>query len=219
MGVVDEARHKGRLREYIEAFAVALFIALFLRTTVVQARVIPSGSMENTLLVGDYLFVNKFVYGHHIPFTEGRILAVRMPSRGDIIVFDPPPFVSNKAFIKRVIAVPGETVEIRGKKVYIDGQQLEEEYAHFAEGFTGGLLPRRDNMPPSIVPPGKLFLMGDNRDRSYDSRYWGYVDLKDVIGKAMVVGASVDLNRDIRWYEAWRYPEYIRWSRFGKVLH
>lgn len=219
MGTTDGVRRKGKGREYIEAFAVALFIALFLRTTVVQARIIPSGSMENTLLVGDYLFVNKFVYGYHLPFTEGRILEIREPARGDIIVFDPP-FESSKAFIKRVIAVPDETVEIRRKKVYINGRQLTEDYARFAEGSAEDrFLPRRDNMPPLKVPSGKLFVMGDNRDRSYDSRFWGFVDLDDVIGKAMVIGASVDLNRDIRWYEAWRYPELVRWGRFGKVLH
>lgn len=215
----NKAHRKGKVREYIEAFAVALFIALFLRTTVVQARVIPSGSMENTLLVGDYLFINKFVYGYHVPFTEGRILAMREPARGDIVVFDPP-FESSNAFIKRVIAVPGETVEIRRKTVYVDGRPLQENYTRFAEGSREDTFhSRRDSLPPLKVPHGKLFVMGDNRDRSYDSRFWGFVDLDDIIGKAMVVGASVDLNRDIRWYEAWRYPELVRWDRVGKVLH
>ncbi len=219
MGATEKVRHKGKTREYIEAFVVALFIALFLRTTVVQARVIPSGSMENTLLVGDYLFVNKFVYGYHLPLTDGRILAIREPARGDIIVFDPP-FESSKAFIKRVIALPGETVEIRRKKVYINGRQLEESYANFKEGAAEDrFLSRRDNMPPLKVPPGKLFVLGDNRDNSYDSRFWGFVDADDVIGKAMVIGASVDINLDIRWYEAWRYNELVRWGRLGKVLH
>ncbi len=218
MAATGGASRKGKTREYIEAFAVALFIALFLRTTVVQARIIPSGSMEDTLLVGDYLFINKFVYGHHLPFAKGRILAIREPARGDIVVFDPP-FESSSAFIKRVIAVPGETVEILQKRVYIDGRQLQESYARFAEGAAGhGLQPTRDDMPPLRIPPGKLFVLGDNRDRSYDSRFWGFVDLNDVIGKAMIVGVSVDLKRDIRWYEAWRYPEVVRWGRFGKVL-
>ena len=215
----ETVHRKGKAREYIEAFAVALFIALFLRTTVVQARVIPSGSMEDTLLVGDYLFINKFVYGYHVPFTEGRILAMREPARGDIVVFDPP-FESSNAFIKRVIAVPGETVEIRRKTVYVDGRPLQENYTRFAEGSREDTFhSRRDSLPPLKVPHGKLFVMGDNRDRSYDSRFWGFVDVDDVIGKAMVVGASVDLNRDVRWYEAWRYPELVRWDRVGKVLH
>ncbi len=218
MRTTDNARRNGKAREYVEAFAVALFIALFLRTAVVQARIIPSGSMEDTLLVGDYLFINKFVYGYHLPLTQGRILAIREPARGDIVVFDPP-FRSSNAFIKRVIAVPGETVEIRGKSVLIDGRRLHESYTRFADGRAeDGLLPMRDNMPPLKVPPGKLFVMGDNRDRSYDSRFWGFVDLDDVIGKAMVIGASVDLGRDIRWYDVRRYPEFVRWERFGKVL-
>lgn len=209
-------RPKGKAREYAEALAVALFVALFLRTTVVQARIIPSGSMEDTLLVGDYLFVNAFVYGFRVPGTDVRIPESREPVRGDIIVFDPP-FDSRNAFIKRVIAVPGETVEIRGKRVTIDGRELREEYARFKD--PSALVPAgRDDMPPRKVPPGKYFVMGDNRDRSYDSRFWGFVDRKDVIGKAMVIGASFDLNRDVRWYEAWRYPDLIRWDRLGRIL-
>jgi signal peptidase I len=213
------ARRKGKVREYVEAFAIALLLALFLRTTVVQARIIPSGSMEDTLLVGDYLFVNKFVYGYHLPFTKGRILAVRAPARGDIVVFDPP-FESASPFIKRVIAVPGETIEIRERKVFIDGRPLREDYARFAGGpAPDRFLPRRDDLPPLKVPPDKFFVMGDNRDHSYDSRFWGFVDLDDVIGEAMVIGASVELDRHIPWYEAWRYPELVRWGRIGKVLH
>ncbi len=118
-----------------------------------------------------------------------------------------------------MIAVPGETVEIRHKKVYIDGRRLPEKYVRFADGpAEDRLTPRRDNLPPLKVPPGKLFVMGDNRDRSFDSRFWGFADLDDVIGEAMVIGASVDLSRDIRWYEVWRYPELVRWDRFGKIL-
>lgn len=218
MAETEGTRPKGRIREYVEAMGIALFVALFLRTTVVQARIIPSGSMEDTLLVGDYLFVNAFLYGQHIPFDGGRVLTVREPARGDIIVFDPP-FPSGNPYIKRIIAVPGETVEIRGKRVFIDGRRLEESYARFMENAgEKRFLPGRDEMAPRKVPPGKLFVLGDNRDRSYDSRFWGYVDREAVKGKAMVIGASFDLKRDLRWYEAWRYPELVRWGRIGRVL-
>ena len=119
----EEKRRKGKLREYVEAFAVALLIALLVRTFVIQAFKIPSGSMENTLLVGDHIFVNKFLYGYHIPYTKGRVLSYATPRHGDIIVFvfpeDP-----DKDFIKRVIGVPGDTMEIRDKVVYRNGKPL-----------------------------------------------------------------------------------------------
>src|SRR5512134_1351378 len=123
---------KGKAREYIEAFAVALLIALVVRTLVIQAFKIPSSSMEDTLLIGDHIFVNKFLYGYHIPFTSGRILQFTSPKRGDIIVFVFPEDKS-KDFIKRVVGIPGDTVEIRQKKVYINGRPLEENYVRYAD--------------------------------------------------------------------------------------
>jgi signal peptidase I len=210
---------KGKVREYVEAFAVALLIALVVRTLVIQAFKIPSSSMEDTLLIGDHIFVNKFLYGYHIPFTKGRILQFRAPERGDIIVFVYPEDKS-KDFIKRVVGVPGDTVEIRQKRVFVNGRPLEEPYVRFADGDgIDGFARSRDNLPPVKVPPDRLFVMGDNRDRSYDSRFWGFVELDAVIGKAMFIYFSVDWSRGVNWTEVWRYPELVRWSRFGHALH
>ena len=213
-----EAKGRGKIREYAEAFAVALLIALLVRTFVVQAFKIPSGSMEKTLLVGDHIFVNKFLYGYHLPLTKGRVLGYSKPVKGDIIVFvfpeDP-----GKDFIKRVIAVPGDTVEIRQKRVLLNGTPIEEKYSRFADGNTiDGFVRTRDNMEKITVPPGKYFVMGDNRDRSYDSRFWGFVDEDAILGKAMVIYFSIDWSLEVRWYEVWRYPELVRWDRVGDVL-
>jgi signal peptidase I len=210
---------KGKAREYAEAFGVALIIALIVRTLFLQAFKIPSGSMEDTLLIGDHIFVNKFIYGYHVPYTEGRILAFTTPKRGDIVVFVFPEDPS-KDFIKRVIGTPGDIVEIRRKTVYINGAPLLEEYTRFAEGRDSDeILRGRDDMPPVRVPPGKLFMMGDNRDRSYDSRFWGFVDMDAVIGKALFIYFSIDRNSGIGWTDVGRYPELVRWGRIGRALH
>jgi len=208
----------GKAREYAEAFGMALLIALVVRTLLLQAFKIPSSSMENTLLVGDHIFVNKFIYGYHVPYTKGRILRFSTPKRGDIIVFVFPEDTS-KDFIKRVIGLPGDTVEIRRKTVLVNGEPLEEPYTRFADGMDAELLVRtRDILPPVRVPAGKLFVMGDNRDRSYDSRFWGFVDMDAVIGKALFIYFSIDWNRGVGWTEVWRYPELVRWDRLGHVL-
>jgi len=209
---------RGKAREYAEAFGVALLIALVVRTLLLQAFKIPSSSMEDTLLVGDHIFVNKFLYGYHVPYTKGRILQFSTPKRGDIIVFvfpeDP-----GKDFIKRVIGVPGDTVEVRRKTVLVNGKPLDEPYTRFADGMDPEVLVRmRDTLPPVRVPEGKLFVMGDNRDRSYDSRFWGFVDMDAVIGKALFIYFSIDWSRGVGWTEVWRYPELVRWDRLGHVL-
>jgi signal peptidase I len=214
-----EPRPKGKLREYLEAFAVALLIALFVRTFVIQAFKIPSGSMENTLLIGDHIFVNKFLYGYHIPYTNGRVLQFASPKRGDIIVFVFPEDPS-KDFIKRVIGTPGDTLEIRNKVVLINGKPLHEDYTRFADGdAVDGFMRGRDNLPPLKVPERKYFVMGDNRDRSYDSRFWGFVDEDAIIGKALFIYFSLNWDTDLHWYEIWRYPDLVRWSRIGEILH
>jgi signal peptidase I len=214
-----EMRRKGKLREYLEAFVVALLIALVVRTFVIQAFKIPSGSMENTLLIGDHIFVNKFLYGYHIPYTNGRVLKFASPERGDIIVFVFPEDPS-KDFIKRVIAIPGDTVEIRHKVVLINGKPLPEDYTRFADGDAAdGFVRSRDNLPPVKVPETKYFVMGDNRDRSYDSRFWGFVDEDAIIGKALFIYFSLNWDTDLHWYEFWRYPDLVRWNRIGDVLH
>ena len=210
--------NKGKFREYVEAFGIALLIALVVRTLLLQAFKIPSSSMENTLLVGDHIFVNKFIYGYHIPLTKGRVLQFTTPKRGDIIVFvfqeDP-----SKDFIKRVIGVPGDVVEVRRKVVYLNGKPIEEGYTRFADGLNAdGFVRSRDDMPPVRVPERKYFVMGDNRDRSYDSRFWGFVDSDAVIGKALFIYFSIDWNKGVGWMEVWRWPELIRWNRIGDVL-
>lgn len=217
-GAGNGTGRKGKLREYVEAFAVALLIALLVRTFVIQAFKIPSGSMENTLLVGDHIFVNKFVYGYHLPFTKGRVLAFSTPRHGDIIVFvfpeDP-----GKDFIKRVVAVPGDTVEIRDKVVILNGEPLQEDYARFADGNkVDGFVRSRDNMAPVTIPAKRYFVMGDNRDRSYDSRFWGFVEEDAIIGKALFIYFSINWDADLHWYEFWRFPETVRWNRIGDVL-
>ncbi len=153
-GIRATSSKKGKAREYAEAFGVALVIALIVRTLFLQAFKIPSGSMENTLLVGDHIFVNKFIYGYHVPYTKGRILAFTTPKRGDIVVFVFPEDPS-KDFIKRVIGTPGDVVEVRQKTVYINGVPLVEGYTRFADGKNSdGFIRGRDNMPPCGCPPG-----------------------------------------------------------------
>ena len=209
---------KGKVREYFEAFVIALVVALIIRTLFLQAFKIPSSSMENTLLVGDHIFVNKFIYGYHVPFTQGRLLEFRKPKHGDIIVFVFPEDIS-KDFIKRVIGVPGDIIEVKHKSIIRNGEVLVESFARYMEDTEQGIFVRAwEEMPPITVPPGKYFVLGDNRDRSYDSRFWGFVDEKAVIGKAMFIYFSIDWSRDVGWMEIWRWPELIRWNRIGDTL-
>src|SRR5580765_2352506 len=175
-----KARTKSILREYLEALLLAIVLTLVIRGLVVQAFRIPTGSMEDTLLVGDFLFVNKMVYGSEIDIGFGgnrliyyRFPAIREPKPGDIIVFRYPDDPS-RDFIKRCVAVGGQTVELRDKVLYVDGQAQEEPFAIHKDPR---VLPRetspRDNFGPYVVPQGQLFMMGDNRDNSHDSRFWG----------------------------------------------
>ena len=190
------------LLEYLEALAVALVLAFVIRTFVVQAFKIPSGSMLDTLLIGDHLLVNKFLYGTHIPFTDKVIAPIEDPKHGDVIVFEFPEDTS-KDFIKRIIGVPGDVVEMKDKAVYRNGQKLDEPYVKHTDP---GIQPRRDNFGPVTVPPGKYFVMGDNRDESYDSRFWGFVDKDKIRGKAWVI------------YWSWDGPADIRWDRIGRLV-
>ncbi|MFH1277240.1 MAG: signal peptidase I [Candidatus Eisenbacteria bacterium] len=172
----------------------------FLRSFVVQAYQIPSGSMENTLLVGDFLIANKFIYGPAIPFTEYKIRG-RTPHRGEIVIFRSP--ADSKDYIKRVIALPDEEIRIRGNQVYIDGELLEEEYISLK-----GAPPSQADFGPLTVPEGHLFVLGDNRNQSYDSRFWGPLDERLLRGKAEVIHWSWD-GGDHR----------PRLSRIGDLLH
>jgi signal peptidase I len=199
---------KSVLREYAEAFAMALVLALFVRTFVVQAFKIPSGSMLPTLQIGDHILVNKFVYGFQLPFSGTRLFAMSQPQRGDVIVFVYPVDPS-KDFIKRVVGLPGDVVQIRAKRVYINAELWNDPDAYFADGLPSGRgHSTRDDYGPVTVPPNHFFVMGDNRDRSYDSRFWGFVDLPEVKGRAFLIYWSWD--GDDHW---------VRWSRLGGVIH
>jgi signal peptidase I len=172
-------------QEYSEALVVAVILAILIRAVFVQAFKIPSGSMEPTLLIGDHILVNKLVYGIRVPFTPLRWPHFSDPARGDVIVFVYPEDRA-KDFIKRVIAVGGDTIEIRNKKVYINGEPADNPQARFIDSAVqpGS---RRDSMPPTKVPEGHLFVMGDNRDASHDSRFWGFVPVEDIKGKAFLI--------------------------------
>jgi len=179
-------------REYGEALLVAGILALIIRSFVVQAFKIPSGSMEDTLLIGDHLLVNKFLYGVQIPFTDGRFLTMRHPRRGDIIVFEFPEdrgksYFQRRDFIKRVVGTPGDVVEVREKHVFVNGQQyLLAAEVHKEGTILAANMSPRDFMAPVTVPAGSYFVMGDNRDRSYDSRFWGFVSDSEIKGAAFI---------------------------------
>jgi signal peptidase I len=198
---------KGKLRENIEALVIAVILALFIRTFIVQAFKIPSGSMQNTLLVGDYILVNKFIYGVKIPFTDTIVVPVKEPKRGDIVVFKFPEDPS-KDFIKRVVAVGGDTVQLVDKQVFVNGELQQDDFAvHTDQRVYPQGLQFRDNFGPITVPEGKLFTMGDNRDESNDSRFWGFVDVSAVRGKAFMI------------YWSWDSEEFnARWGRLGNLI-
>ncbi|MGH7846647.1 MAG: signal peptidase I [Candidatus Binatia bacterium] len=197
---VEIVKTKSTLREYVEAIGMALLLALFIRTFIVQAFKIPSGSMIPTLLIGDHILVNKLSYGLRVPIVGQYLIQLGKPERGDVVVFIYPEDRS-KDFIKRVIGVEGDLVEIRGKKVYLNNVAVDDPHAHFEEkdAPAGGIYVR-DNFGPVRVPAHHIFVMGDNRDKSYDSRFWGFVNLDDVKGKAFVIYWSWDGgDRWVRW--------------------
>jgi signal peptidase I len=198
---------KSKTQEYIEAIIIAILIAVFIRTFVIQAFKIPSRSMVPTLLVGDHLLVNKFIYGVKIPYFRKTIIPFTDPQRGDIVVFIYPND-RTKDFIKRVIGIGGDTVEIKNKKIFINGKEYTDTFGIYSDSV---IYPRtmqpRDNYGPVTVPRGSLFVMGDNRDESADSRFWGFVDLKDVEGKAFII------------YWSWEHEDSsLRWRRLGNLL-
>jgi signal peptidase I len=197
---------KRLLWEYVEAILTALILALIIRAYIIQAFKIPSGSMIPTLLIGDHILVNKFIYGTTIPLTDKKILVWENPEKGDIIVFKYPEN-PKKDFIKRVIATGGDVIEEKDKTVYVNGKALIEPYAHhFDRSIRSGGNDPRDNFGPITVPHDKLFVMGDNRDQSYDSRYWGFVDLKDIRGKALII------------YWSWDPDNWLRFNRIGRLI-
>jgi signal peptidase I len=191
---------KSKFVEYAEAIIIAIVIALFIRTFIVQAFKIPSGSMKPTLLIGDHILVNKFIYGVKIPFVRKTMISIGEPKRGDVIVFIYPEDRS-KDFIKRVIGVGGDTIEIRNKKIYLNGLPYQDAHGVYVDDFIlPGSIQPRDNFGPFTVPKDTVFAMGDNRDQSYDSRFWGVVERKDVLGKAFMLYWSWNgENRSVRW--------------------
>lgn len=206
-GSQTKSRQKSVAREYTEALLVALVLAFFIRSFIVQAFKIPSGSMLPTLQIGDHILVNKFIYGLRLPYPfESTLVEWNQPRRGDVIVFVYPKDPS-KDFIKRVIGEPGDIVEIRHKQVFINGEKMEDPHANFADEDREIPGPR-DNFGPVTVPQHSLFVMGDNRDRSHDGRFWGFVDLDEVKGKAFLIYWSWD-GQD-RW---------VRWERIGALIH
>jgi signal peptidase I len=197
-----ESFKKSIVREYFESIVIAVILALFIRTFVVQAFKIPTGSMEENLLIGDHLLVNKFVFGPAASRLERAVLPVGTLARGDVVVFKYP-VEPDRDFIKRVIGLPGETIEVKEKKVYINGKPFEEPYVHFlappaaqSELHEVTSFDVRERYGPVTVPANQYFVMGDNRDNSQDSRYWGFLPRENVKGKALVIYWSYEAERE-----------------------
>ncbi len=231
-------RAKGPIRDWLEFIVTLTIMVFFIRTTVVEAYRIPSSSMEDTLLIGDFLMVNKFLYGIRtpdwigIPFTKigfdvphTRLPALRQPQRGDIIVFKFP-LDQSQNYIKRCVGLPGDTIEIRDKMLIVNGKAFPNPpKAKFADWH---VLPKgvpqkdiyppgagnRDNYGPIVVPEGCYFMMGDNRDNSSDSRYWGFLPHDLILGKAFIIYFSWD-----KFIPLYRFYDSIRWSRIASIVH
>jgi signal peptidase I len=226
-------RKKSVGREYLESIVVAFILALFIRTFVVQAFKIPTGSMENNLLIGDHLLVNKLVYSPSLGWLEDRIAAKKPIQRGHVVVFKFPEDPT-RDFIKRVIGLPGEKIQIRNKVVYVNDQPLKEPYVWFRdpprqggdEEYLGRADDERVNWGPKVVPPGQLFVLGDNRDNSRDSRYWGFLPIDQVKGRALMVYWSYEASREeyrrtspIQWLQdAVAAIGKTRWRRFFHLI-
>lgn len=202
------SKPKSKLQEYIEAIILAILIAFFIRTFVIQAYKIPSGSMKPTLQIGDHILVTKFNYGVKLPLIRSTVIPVGAPKRGDIVVFIYPEDRS-KDFIKRLIGLPGDVIEVRDKKILVNGLPWNDAYGVNVDNLIiPGSVQPRDNFGPVTVPEGSLFVMGDNHDESYDSRFWGFVPIKDVLGKALII------------YWSWNQEDHgVRWNRIGSILH
>ncbi|AFS54069.1 MULTISPECIES: signal peptidase I [Leptospirillum] len=204
-GAFGKAGEKSLFRELAEGLLTAIVVALLLKTFVVQAFRIPSGSMIPTLEVGDQILVSKFSYGIRSPLSDHYWIHFSGPRRGDVVVFRYPKDES-KDFIKRVIGLPGDHIEIRQKKVYVDGKPLTEPYVQYLQPFVTDE-PTRDVMKEVVVPPGEYFVMGDNRDDSYDSRFWGFVTENKILGKAEII------------YWSWNNVSHsVRFSRIGQKI-
>ena len=219
--------------EWIKSILIAFLLFIFIRTFFFEAYRIPTGSMEETLLVGDFLLVNKAVFGAHIPFSRVQLPALKDPKRGDIVVFVPP-HVRDQNYVKRLIGVPGDTVEMRAKALFVNGVRQTEAYARYgiepdlyaasmdwqcdyrpATVGDADCRPTRDNWGPIVVPAGRFLMLGDNRDDSEDSRYWGFIDQAAMKGKPLVVYYSFETasTKNMPWFTA------VRWHRIGTRPH
>lgn len=239
----NRPRWQGIGWDFAKTLGIPLVLALIIKTSVVEAYIIPSGSMEDTLLPGDYIIGNKFAYGMKlpVPFVDLKLPAIQQPKPGDIVIFKYPMDPSQN-YIKRCIAVEGQTVEIRNKRVYVDGKPVPmPSEGKFIDKriIPSQKRPRwgaaiRDNMPPVKVPEGKLFMMGDNRDNSADSRFWGFLDREYVLGRAMMVfwswecdepmptSSSAVASIDMLLYNIKNFPDLvrnIRWNRLAKITN
>jgi signal peptidase I len=230
----ETANGKSTVREYFESICVAVILALFVRTFVFQAFKIPTGSMEENLLVGDHLIVNKMLYAPTATGLESKLAPVRDVKRQDVVVFKFPN-EPERDFIKRVIGLPGERIRIENKKVLINGEPLDEPYAHFLEvpGTDESVYsdPRGDNMPEILVPEGHYFVMGDNRDNSHDSRFWGTLSRDLLKGRALMIYWSYDspqgkdayFKEGLEWVKEVlsvipNFPFKTRWNRFFHLV-
>ncbi len=204
-------------REWSEAMIVAVILALIIRTFLFQAFKIPSGSMLDTLLIGDHLLVNKFIYGTHIPGVDGKFLKIRDPERGDVIVFEFPgdegkTFFERRDFIKRVIGLPGDVIEVKAKQVYVNGKPFTlKQERHKDPEIIPAVASPRDFSGPVKVPADSYFVMGDNRDYSFDSRFWGYVHKSKIKGLAFIKYWSWNAKGDLL--------HKIRFNRIGRPIH
>jgi len=198
---IDKLKKKSAFREYAEAAAIAIILALFIRTFVIQAFKIPSGSMEPTLLVGDHILVNKFIYGVKIPLIRNTLIPITEPQRDDVIVFIYP-LDKSKDFIKRVIGLPGDTIEIIDRRIYINAKLYQDMHGFYADRGNSLASSRvKNHFGPVTVPEDNVFVMGDNRNHSYDSRFWGFVPIGSIKGKAFII--------------YWSWPH---WKRFLDII-
>jgi signal peptidase I len=221
----DQTGRKSVVREYAEAIIVAMLLAFAIRVFVVQAFKIPSGSMIPTLLIGDHILVSKLSYGLQWPrdcklqwafppvncYASQTVVAFGKPLRGDIIVFRFPED-EEKDFIKRIVGLPGDIVQVRNKVVFVNNEPLDDKAftQRVDPGIIDGTINPRDNFGPVTVPQGAYFVMGDNRDQSLDSRFWGFVREEKIRGKAFRVYWS--------WNGQGNWMEWVRWERFGKAI-
>jgi signal peptidase I len=211
---------------WLRALILALGFFLIVRSFLIEAFRIPTGSMENTLLAGDFLLVNKAVFGARVPLTAVALPALAEPRRGDLVVFAPS-HDSDRTYVKRIVGAAGDTLAMRGKELFRNEQPVAESYARRADRSDayapamawqcahapapvarGRCRPTRDNWGPVVVPPGHYFVLGDNRDASVDSRFWGFVARREIRGAPLAVYFSVDVRSG-----------EIRWDRIGRPVH